>query len=175
MTTPDDRMDRRRRTNRNILIGAGSALAVIALIVIVGAIAGDEQTDTADAAPATTTALAAPPTAPGPAVPDPRCAPAAEDIVALVAADLTPDEHTLTNGTVINDGGTTYFGATTVDSAGKMESRSDVWVIRDGAVYTATGGARNSSSYANASDALGISSGDPAVAAVDACVVELTR
>lgn len=174
MTTPDDKMDRRRRTNKRIYIAGGSALAVIALIVIIGAIAGGEQTDTADAAPATTTALAAPPTAPGPAVPDTRCAPAAENIVAVVAAGLTTDGHTLTNGTVINDADTTYFGATTVDAAGEMESRSDVWVIRDGAVYSATGGARNGSIYPDASEALGLW-GDPAVPAVDACVVELTR
>lgn len=175
MTTPDDQTDRRRRTNKTILIVTGCALAVIALIVIVGAIAGGGETDSADAASATTTAVAAPPPAPGPAVPDSRCAPAAEDLVALVSAGLTADGQALTNATVITEDGTTYFGATTVDAAGKMESRSDVWVIRDGAVYTASGGARGSSSYPNATDVLGISAGDPAVAAVDACVVELTR
>ncbi|MBF6350375.1 hypothetical protein IU448_15315 [Nocardia flavorosea] len=173
MTTPDDQTDRRRRTNKMILIATGSALAVIALIVIVGAIAGGDQTDTADA-PATTTAVVAPSTATVPVVPDPRCAPAAEDIVAMVAAGLTVDGQTLTNATVINDAGTTYFGATIVDTAGEMESRSDVWILRGGGVFAATGGARNSSSYPKASD-IGVSSADPAIAAVDACVVELTR
>ena len=154
------------------MIAVGSALAVIALIVIVGAITGGEQDDTAAA---TTTAAAAPPPAPAPAVPDPRCVPASDTMVALVAAGLTTDGHELTNGTVINDGGTTYFGATTIDAGGRMANRSDVWIVRDGAVYAATGGARNGSLFPTASDVLGISPGDPAVAAVDACVVELTR
>ncbi len=126
-----------------------------------------------------TAASSTPPAAPPPpaattAYADPRCAPASAELVALVAAGLTTDGHELANGTVIDENGTTYFGATTLDALGEMDARSDVWIVRDGAVYSSSGGARNQTSFPRASDELGISPGDPIVIAVDNCVIDLT-
>jgi hypothetical protein len=126
---------------------------------------------TAESAPAPTTTQAAP------AVPasDPRCAPAADGVTALVQAGLTRDGWKLTNATVIDQAGRTYLGATIVDSTGKTEERSDVWVIANGTVYASTGGARNNTTFPKASAApLNISPGDEAVQAVDQCVVNQT-
>ncbi|WP_433491326.1 DUF2510 domain-containing protein [Nocardia grenadensis] len=117
---------------------------------------------------------ASPSPAATPAYSDPRCAPASDELVALVAAGLTTDGHKLANGTVIDENGTTYFGATTLDAFGDMDARSDVWIVRDGAVYSSSGGARNQTDFPRASDELGISPGDPIVIAVDSCVIDLT-
>ncbi|OZC62321.1 hypothetical protein CH267_01950 [Rhodococcus sp. 06-621-2] len=119
--------------------------------------------------------------APAPAAPsvgtpaDPRCAPANEAIVAMVSAGLSDGTQSLTNGTVIDTGPYTYFGATTLDADGSFANRSDVWIIDGGAVYASTGGARNGSIWPKASSSIGISPGDESVAAVDNCVVQLTR
>ncbi|WP_416564124.1 DUF2510 domain-containing protein [Nocardia testacea] len=133
-----------------------------------------DNTHSSPAAPPQTSTTASPPPAAAPAYSDPRCAPASAELVALVAAGLTTDGHQLANGTVIEEEGTTYFGATTLDAVGDMDARSDVWIVRDGAVYSSTGGARNETSFPRASDELGISPGDPLVLAVDTCVVDLT-
>ncbi|MEV0947851.1 DUF2510 domain-containing protein [Rhodococcus sp. NPDC049939] len=117
-----------------------------------------------------------PPAAPRPVFnSDPRCAPADEALVALVASGLTKAGQDLINGTVIQDDGLTFLGATTVDSTGKMKNRSDVWVISDSLPYSSTGGARNGTSWPKASSALGVSAGDERVQAVDECVVNITR
>lgn len=129
-----------------------------------------ETFTTASSAPT----AAPPPPAATPAYSDPRCTPASAELVTLVAAGLTTDGHELANGTVIEENGTTYFGATTLDAVGDMDARSDVWIVRDGAVYSSTGGARNQTSFPRASDELGISPGDPIVLAVDNCVIDLT-
>ncbi len=179
----------RRRTNTLILAVLGGALALIVLIVIVGAIAGggDDQAATSTPVPSTTSAAALPPPAPaagptstrasgspiGPS--DPRCAPASDSVVGLVQPGLTREGYRLTNGTVISVGGTTYFGASIIDQAGQVKERSDVWVIRNGAVYASTGGARNNTTFPKASAApLNISPGDELVQAVDTCVVNTT-
>lgn len=139
-----------------------------------------EQTSGPAAPPETSTIAtstrpaASPPPAATPAYSDPRCAPASAELVALVAAGLTTDGHELANGTVIDENGTTYFGATTLDALGEMDARSDVWIVRDGAVYSSSGGARNQTNFPRASDELGISPGDPIVIAVDSCVIDLT-
>ncbi|MEV0106839.1 DUF2510 domain-containing protein [Nocardia sp. NPDC050799] len=139
-----------------------------------------EQNSGPAAPPETFTAAPSAPTttSPAPAAPaaysDPRCAPASAELVALVAAGLTTDGHELANGTVIDENGTTYFGATTLDALGEMDARSDVWIVRDGAVYSSSGGARNQTSFPRASEELGISPGDPIVIAVDNCVIDLT-
>ncbi|MGW6336033.1 DUF2510 domain-containing protein [Nocardia rhamnosiphila] len=129
-----------------------------------------ETSTPASSAPTTTS----PPPAATTAYSDPRCAPASAELVALVAAGLTTEGHELANGTVIDENGTTYFGATTLDAAGEMDARSDVWIVRDGAVYSSSGGARNQTSFPRASEELGISPGDPIVIAVDNCVIDLT-
>ncbi|MFQ6228122.1 DUF2510 domain-containing protein [Nocardia sp. NPDC002869] len=139
-----------------------------------------EQNSEPAAPPETSTAASSAPTTTSPppaattAYSDPRCAPASAELVALVAAGLTTDGHELANGTVIDENGTTYFGATTLDASGEMDARSDVWIVRDGAVYSSSGGARNQTSFPRASDELGISPGDPIVIAVDNCVIDLT-
>ncbi|WP_186626565.1 DUF2510 domain-containing protein [Rhodococcus sp. BP22] len=133
-------------------------------------------------APVTTTTAVQPTTttpapAAGPATytSDPRCASANQSLVDQVTAGFSESGLTLTNGTVIDAGEYTYVGGTTVDAAGRVENRSDVWVISDGAVYASTGGARNTTTWPKASSKLGISAGDPDVQAVDTCVVELTK
>lgn len=105
---------------------------------------------------------------------DPRCGPAADNIVGTVAAGLNRSDYRLTNGTVLANGPYVYFGATIVDAAGTMKSRSDVWVLRDGIPYASTGGARNNSTFPKASTVLKVGPGDPPVAAVDNCVVNAT-
>lgn len=106
---------------------------------------------------------------------DARCAPATAELTFLVSSGLSKDGFELTNGTVITEGGLTFYGATTVDSGGKMENRSDVWVIKDNLVYSSSGGARNTTIWTKASDApLKISAGDERVKAVDQCVVNIT-
>lgn len=107
MTTPDDR---RRRTNKTILIATGCALAVIALIVAVGALAGSEQTDAADAAPVTTTAVAVPPPAadqPSPVEAPPPCYPYREpddpELTAFTDSLALPDGVQVVNGLIGTD------------------------------------------------------------------------
>ena len=141
---------------------------------------------TTSAAPSSTTppAAAAPTTtqvwvsAPRPAVPasDPRCAPANEALISLVESGFSASGLSLINGMVIDSGPYTFVGGTTVDMTGKMKNRSDVWVIANGAVYSSTGGARNTTTWPKASAApLNISPGDEIVQALDTCVVNLTR
>ncbi|MBY4039158.1 DUF2510 domain-containing protein [Rhodococcus fascians] len=123
----------------------------------------------------TTTAVAAAPPASATYSSDPRCAPANQSLVDLVASGFSESGLTLTNGTVVDAGYYTYIGGTTVDATGRVENRSDVWVIANGTVYSSTGGARNTTSWPRASAELDISPGDPDVQAVDTCVVDLTR
>ncbi|MFD9664284.1 DUF2510 domain-containing protein [Rhodococcus sp. NPDC059968] len=139
---------------------------------------------TTSAAPSSTTPpVAAAPTttqapASRPAVPasDPRCAPANETLVALVESGFSASGLSLINGTVIDSGPYTFLGGTTVDTTGKMKNRSDVWVISNGAVYSSTGGARNTTTWPKASATpLKIYPGDEIVQALDTCVVNLTR
>lgn len=128
---------------------------------------------TVDSAP--TEAQSTTTTVPVAKVSDPRCTPAADELTFLVSSGLSKDGHELINGTVITEGGLTFFGATTVDGSGKMENRSDVWVIKDNLVYASSGGARNGTIWTKASDApLKISAGDERVQAVDKCVVNIT-
>lgn len=174
----------RRRTNAIILGVVGAVLAVVLLIVIIGAVAGGDEDDqaaattTPPAGPATTSPSPAASTTPrpaaGPTPSDPRCAPAAPNVTALVQAGLSTAGYQLSNGTVITEGGLTYFGATILDADGARKSRSDVWVLRDGAVYASTGGARRESIFPHA-DAVGVGPGDMPVQAVDNCVVNATR
>ncbi|MFE7423157.1 DUF2510 domain-containing protein [Rhodococcus sp. NPDC057529] len=137
--------------------------------------APSSTTPPAAAAPTTTQAPAPTPRPAAPAS-DPRCAPANETLVALVESGFSASGLSLINGTVIDSGPYTFLGGTTVDTTGKMKNRSDVWVISNGAVYSSTGGARNSTTWPKASAApLNISPGDEIVQALDTCVVNLTR
>ncbi|CCF61167.1 hypothetical protein [Nocardia cyriacigeorgica] len=127
--------------------------------------------------PEPTTEPVAPPVreAAGGTYSDHRCAAASDTLVALVSAGLTKSGHTLANGTVVDgSSGTTYFGATTLKPDGRMDNRSDVWIIRDGLVYASTGGARHGSIFPKASDVLDISPGDELVQLADRCVIDLT-
>ncbi|WP_433592333.1 DUF2510 domain-containing protein [Nocardia sp. CA-145437] len=185
------------------LIGIGVVVVVFVALAVLGAIVGPQDKDSKSAAPSssaaspvpttapttppssaapapTTTsapAAAAPSSAPAPAAySDPRCTAAPADTVALIEAGLTKSGQHLTNGTVITDGRLVFFGATTVDAAGKMAERSDVWILSNNVPYASTGGARNGSKFPKASAApVNISPGDERVQAVDACVVKLTQ
>ncbi|UPK63148.1 DUF2510 domain-containing protein [Rhodococcus pyridinivorans] len=125
----------------------------------------------------TTTTVAPPPPAAAPAaqMSDPRCAPADPAMVEWITAGLTDTSLKLDNAVVIEDDGLLFVGASTVRPDGKFENRSDVWVVRDSLPFSSTGGARSATSWAKASDELGISPGDERVQAVDTCVVDLTR
>jgi hypothetical protein len=141
---------------------------------------------TATAEPPQNTEAPAPPSAPDttqPSIParpagtysDPRCAPASETLVAVVASGLTKDGLTLTNGTVIDNGDSTFIGATTMRADGRMESRSDVWTLHNGVLYASTGGARRLTTFPKAPSGLGIGPGDELVAAADECVADVSR
>ncbi|MCQ4148559.1 DUF2510 domain-containing protein [Rhodococcus qingshengii] len=122
-----------------------------------------------------TTAKPSAPAVPAAKTSDPRCAPASDELTFLVSSGLSTDGYELINGTVIQDGNLKFYGATTVDSTGKVKNRSDVWVVKDNLVYASSGGARNGSIWTKASDApLKISAGDARVQAVDQCVVSIT-
>ncbi|MGW4119904.1 DUF2510 domain-containing protein [Nocardia sp. NPDC004711] len=185
------------RRNNRILLGVLGVLGLFVLLVVIGAIFGKDKGKDTSAAPSTTVApsttaptviaTSAAPAQPSattaapttPAIPqaasDPRCAPAAAGTIALVQAGLSHAGWSLTNGTVLDAGGRTFFGATIVDESGKVRERSDVWVVAGGKVYASTGGARNNSTFPKASSApLSISPGDEAVQAVDACVIAQT-
>lgn len=122
-------------------------------------------------APVTTTAVAAP----AANLADPRCAPADPAMIEWITAGLTDTTLSLDNAAVIDDGGLLFIGASTVRPDGKFENRSDVWVVRDSLPFSSTGGARDTTSWPEASDMLGISPGDERVQAVDSCVVEMSR
>lgn len=128
-------------------------------------------------APAPTTETPAPVTeeAPAPAIPgtsaDPRCQPFD---VTMIGGILTDTSLTPTNGQVIIDGEDKWIGATLMRPDGKMESRSDVWLMNDNGLFSVTSGARNSTWAAPASK-VGYSAGDENAQAVDNCVIALTR
>nr|WP_009473030.1 hypothetical protein [Rhodococcus sp. JVH1]EJJ01630.1 hypothetical protein JVH1_0777 [Rhodococcus sp. JVH1] len=120
--------------------------------------------------------MSQPQAAPSKPASDPRCVPADDALVSRVQSGFSETGLSLINGTVINSGPLTFVGGTTVDASGKVKNRSDVWVISNGTAYASTGGARNTTSFAKASDApLRVSPGDERVQALDACVVNLTR
>ncbi|MFC4603917.1 DUF2510 domain-containing protein [Rhodococcus kronopolitis] len=146
--------------------------------------AADPTTTTA--APTTTASAASEPTTTSVASPsaavanavnlsDPRCAAADPGLMEQIASGLTNSSLALTNGLVIVDGPTTFVGATTVRPDGKMKSRSDVWVVQSGQVYSSTGGARNETSWPRASREIDIDPGDDRVEALDRCVVDVSK
>lgn len=103
--------------------------------------------------------------------PDPRCQPMD---VAMISGILNDDTLTPTNGQVISDGDNKWIGASLMRADGKLESRSDVWLLNGDGLFSVTSGARNASWAASAS-VMGFSAGDENSQAVDNCVVALTR
>ncbi|WP_433756742.1 hypothetical protein [Nocardia sp. CA-135398] len=181
---PDERRGIRAQANAAVRALITSVVGVFALIVLVVLISkafglGGGESESAAASTTPSSARTAPPTTPAAApasLSDPRCAPASEDVVAHVQAGLTMDGYRLTNATVIVDGRLTFFGATILDASGQMQERSDVWILRDSAVFASTGGARSNSQFPKASSSpLNISAADERVRAVDGCVVDATR
>ena len=175
------------------LFAAGAALALLSLTAC-GSTGGSAAPSATSTAPgqATTTSAVAPPSAaatpatsapvsqpqaaPSKPASDPRCVPADDALVSRVESGFSESGLSLINGTVINSGPVTLVGGSTVDASGKVKNRSDVWVMSNGTVYASTGGARNTTTFAKASDApLRILPGDERVQALDACVVNLTR
>ena len=133
-----------------------------------------ETTVRAEPDTGTATTSAAAPANPALGVRDPRCVPADPALVSFIQTGFTDSTLTLTNGTAIVDGDLTFVGATTLGSGGKMENRSDVWIVRESLPYSSSGGARNETEWPTASSALNISPGDERVQAVDSCVVAIT-
>ncbi|WP_245616234.1 hypothetical protein [Corynebacterium doosanense] len=86
----------------------------------------------------------------------------------MVTGILNDPGMTIKNPQLIKDGNDTWIGAGLVDGTGRDESRSDVWLLRDGTLYAVSGGARNNSSAAQAA---GVSMADDLPAGVDRCVV----
>lgn len=92
---------------------------------------------------------------------------------ALLAGALTDQTLTIANAQLIKDGSDTWIGASLVRPDGDFESRSDVWLLRDGALFSVSGGAKNNSiavSSPNASDSMA----NEYAAGVDRCVVAET-
>lgn len=117
-----------------------------------------------EATPATSTSRQP---APGRPEPHPECQPN-DTITQMIPGVLNDQSQTVTNGQIIEDGDDTWIGVTLMDADGKMESRSDVWLLRDGGLYAVSGGARNGSW---AISAPGVSMADEYAQGVDACVV----
>ena len=89
----------------------------------------------------------------------------------LVHGVLNDSSLQVANGQLIKDGNDTWIGVSLLRPDGEFESRSDVWLLRDGALYAVSSGAR-SASWAAA--APGVSMSDEYAAGVDRCVVAET-
>lgn len=155
-------------TTRTRALATAAALATAVTIAACTSDDEDTASNTTPANEAQTTDTAA--NIPGSA-PDPRC----ETFdVNMLAGILNDDTLTPTNGQVINDGDNQWIGATLMRADGKMESRSDVWLLNGDGLFSVTGGARNNT-WAAAASKVGYSAGDEHAQAVDNCVVTLTR
>lgn len=97
---------------------------------------------------------------------DARCQPFDVTLISGILND--------TNGQVITDGEDQWIGATLMRADGEMESRSDVWLLNGDGLFSVTGGARNNT-WAAAASEVGYSAGDEHAQAVDGCVIALTR
>ncbi|MEV0947668.1 hypothetical protein [Rhodococcus sp. NPDC049939] len=149
---------KRRPIWQKVLFGLAIAFSIFAIVMLMA----DPPVDDTDAAAQAPDSMS-----------DPRCKPADQSLVDFVASGLTKPNQSLTNGTVIEDGRLTFFGATIVDTGGNIQSRGDVWVVLEGQAYSSTRSARSDSNWPDASDSLGIQTSDPRVQAVDRCVVDL--
>lgn len=125
-----------------------------------------EESEESSSGTVTSSAAAARP-APGLPQPHPLCEPN-DTLAQMIPGVLNDQTQTVTNGHIITDGDDTWIGVTLVGADGRMDSRSDVWLMRDGALYAVSGGARNSSW---AVQAPGVSMADEYAEGVDACVV----
>ena len=86
----------------------------------------------------------------------------------MITGVLNDQSLTVSNGQLIKDGDDTWIGVSLIGADGDVESRSDVWLLRDGGLYSVSGGAKNESW---AVDAPGVSMADEYAAGVDRCVV----
>lgn len=115
--------------------------------------------------PETTSAVA--PIAPATNSLEAQCVPN-DTLTQMIPGVLNDSTQTVGNGMIIDDGNDTWIGVTIFRADGTMESRSDVWLLRDGGLYSVSGGARNNSWAVKApSDA---HMGLDIAQAVDACV-----
>lgn len=115
------------------------------------------------------TALSATPAIPATSGLEAQCVP--NDMLAqMVGGVLTDSTQTVGNGQVIEDGSDTWIGVTIFRADGSMESRSDVWLLRDGGLYSVSGGARNTSWAVKAPNDAHM--GLDIAQAVDSCVVQ---
>ncbi|GFK19313.1 hypothetical protein [Corynebacterium glutamicum] len=115
--------------------------------------------------PKTTSAVA--PIAPATNSLEAQCVPN-DTLTQMIPGVLNDSTQTVGNGMIIDDGNDTWIGVTIFRADGTMESRSDVWLLRDGGLYSVSGGARNNSWAVKApSDA---HMGLDIAQAVDACV-----
>ncbi|MFW8622478.1 hypothetical protein ACOI1A_00730 [Corynebacterium glutamicum] len=91
-----------------------------------------------------------------------------DTLTQMIPGVLNDSTQTVGNGMIIDDGNDTWIGVTIFRADGTMESRSDVWLLREGGLYSVSGGARNNSWAVKApSDA---HMGLDIAQAVDACV-----
>lgn len=89
----------------------------------------------------------------------------------MISGVLNDSTLQIQNTQIIKDGGDTWIGASLVRPDGDFESRSDVWLMRDGALYSVSNGAGNAT-WAVKSP--GVSMADEYAAGVDRCVVAET-
>lgn len=158
-----------------ILLWILAAIVIFAaFVMIVATISGGKDDDTTTAASSSSAEETAPSdassSAPMPWERHPDCVP--DDGTAdMVHGVLNDSSLQVANGQLIKDGNDTWIGVSLLRPDGEFESRSDVWLLRDGALYAVSSGAR-SASWAAA--APGVSMSDEYAAGVDRCVVAET-
>lgn len=174
--TTNKPMPKGQKMAMKILLWILAALiAFIVLIVIVVAVSGGKDDTTTTTAASSSSAEETAPadassSAPMPWERHPACVPD-DGTAAMVHGVLNDSTLQVANGQLIKDGNGTWIGVSLLRPDGEFESRSDVWLLRDGALYAVSGGAR-SASWAAA--APGVSMSDEYAAGVDRCVVAET-
>ena len=144
-----------------------------ALALTLTACSGSDDTTMETAAPATEAAQQDSPAADAAPRPWDRhemCEP--DDGTAnMLTGALNDPSLTIDNAQLIRDGGDTWIGASLVRPDGDFESRSDVWLLRDGALYSVSNGAQNNGWGVSAP---GVDMSNEYAAGVDRCVVAET-
>ncbi|AGG66913.1 hypothetical protein [Corynebacterium callunae] len=179
-----DQSDKDRRAKIKILKILGIIIAVIFAFIIfvsvVGSSGSDDEATTSEtptsetptSEAATSETVAAQETTSENVMPWTRhemCQPD-DGTAAMLTGVLHDQSLTLANAQLIKDGSDTWIGASLVRPDGEFESRSDVWLLQDGALYSVSSGAQsNSWAVQNPDSTYGMA--NEYAAGVDRCVV----
>lgn len=150
-----DQSNNNRKANIKILKIFGIILAVIfAFIIFVSVVGGsgnDDETTATSETPTNETSpsesVAAEETTSENIMPWTRhemCQPD-DGTAAMLTGVLHDQSLTIANAQLIKDGTDTWIGASLVRPDGEFESRSDVWLLQDGALYSVSSGAQSNS------------------------------